>query len=112
MLVMKSGKQHMTKGVRLPNQEKLRTFGKKETYKYLGIWEANNTKLVEMQEIIKKEYLRRTRKLKTKLYSRNLVKGINIYAVSLSKILTTILKVDQRRTQTNGPDNKKTNDHA
>ena len=35
------------------------------------------------------------------------------YLVSpLCKILGTILEVDQKRLQTNGPENKKTNDHA
>ena len=33
MLVMKSGKQHMTDGMELPNQDKIRTLGEKETYK-------------------------------------------------------------------------------
>ena len=31
MLVMKSGKQHMTDGMELPNQDKIRTLGEKET---------------------------------------------------------------------------------
>ena len=43
MLIMKSGKQHMTNGMELPNQKKIRTLGEKETYKYLGILEADNT---------------------------------------------------------------------
>ena len=34
MLVMKSGKRHLTEGVELPNQEKLRTLEEKETDKY------------------------------------------------------------------------------
>ena len=31
MQEMKSGKRHMTEGIELPNQEKLRTLGEKET---------------------------------------------------------------------------------
>ena len=50
MLVMKSGKRHMTEGIELPNQEKIRTLGEKETYKDLGILEANTIKHVEMKE--------------------------------------------------------------
>ena len=49
-LVMKSGKRHLTDGTELPNQDKNRTFGEKETYKYLGILEADTTKHVEMKE--------------------------------------------------------------
>ena len=36
MLVMKSGKRHMTDGMELPNHDKIRTLGENETYKYLG----------------------------------------------------------------------------
>ena len=41
MLVMKSGKRHMTDGMELPNHDKIRTLGEEETYKYLGILEAD-----------------------------------------------------------------------
>ena len=33
MLVMKSGKQHMTDGMELPNQDKIRTLEENETFK-------------------------------------------------------------------------------
>ena len=76
MLVMKSGKRHLTDGMELPNQDKIKTLREKETYKYLGILEADTIKQVEMKEKIKKEYLRSRKLLKTKLSNRNLVKGI------------------------------------
>ena len=64
----------------LPNQEKFRTLEEKETYKYLGILEANTIKQVEM----KKKCFRRTRRvIETKLYSRNLNKRINTRTVPL-----------------------------
>ena len=67
MLEIKSGKRHLTDGMELPNEDKIRTLGEKETIKQ-----------VKMKEKIKKEYLRRTRKqLETKLCCRNLNKGIN-----------------------------------
>ena len=75
MLVMKSGKRHLTEGDKLPNQEKLRTLGKMETYKYLGILEVDTIKNLEMKK-------------------------------------KKILKVGQRKTQTNSPENKRPNDHA
>ena len=78
MLVMKSGKRHLTGEMELPNQVKIRTLGEKETYKYLGILDADTIKQVEMKEKIKREYLRKTRTLlEIKLSSRNLIKGIN-----------------------------------
>ena len=75
---MKSGKQHLTVGMKLPNQDKIKTLGEKETYKYLVTLEVETIKQVEMKEKIKKEYPRRTRKLpETKRSSWNLIKGIN-----------------------------------
>ena len=50
MLVKKSGKRHLTDGMEIPNQDKIRTLGQKETYKYLGILEADAIKQVEMKE--------------------------------------------------------------
>ena len=77
LLVMKSGKRHLTDGMELPNQDKIRTLAENETYKYLGILEADTIKQVKMKNKILKEYLR-TRKLpETKLTSRNPIKGIN-----------------------------------
>ena len=43
----------MREGMELPNQEKIRKLGEEETYKYLGIWEADTIKQVEMNEKIK-----------------------------------------------------------
>ena len=83
LLVVKSGKRHLTDGIELPNQDKIRTLAENETYEYLGILEADTVKQVEKKKI-QKEYLRRTRKpLETKLNSRNLIKGINTWAVCL-----------------------------
>ena len=62
MLIMKSVKRETTEGTELPNQERIRTLGEKENYKYLGIVETDTIKLTEMKENIRKEYLRRTRK--------------------------------------------------
>ena len=93
MLVMKSGKRRLTDGMELPNQDKIRTFGEKETYKYLGIFETDTIKQVEMKEKVQKGYLRRTRKLlETKLSSRNFIKGINTWAVLLVRYLGPFLK--------------------
>ena len=39
----------MTDGMELPNQEKIRTLGEKETHKYLGILKADTIKHVEMK---------------------------------------------------------------
>ena len=81
---MKSGKQHMTDRMELPNHNEIRTLGENETYKYLGILEADTIKQVKIKDKMRKEYLGRTRKLlEIKLSSRNLIKGINTWAVPL-----------------------------
>ena len=89
MLVMKSGKRHLTDGMELPNQD---TPAEDETW-YLGILEAEIIKQVEMKDKIQKEHLRRTRKLlETKLSNRNLIKGINTWAVPLFRYTGPFLK--------------------
>ena len=73
---MKRGKRHMTDGMELPNQDKIRKLWGKETYKYLDNLEADTIKQMDMKRKIQKESLRRTRKLlEIKLSSRNFIKG-------------------------------------
>ena len=77
----------------LPNKDKIKTLAENETYKYLGILEADTIKQAERKEKIQKEYLRRTRKLlETKLNSRNLIKGINTWAAPLVRYSGPFLK--------------------
>ena len=54
MLVRKSGKRHLTDGMELQSQYKIRTLGEKGTFKCLGILEADTIKQVEMKNKIKK----------------------------------------------------------
>ena len=87
---MQSGKRHHTDRMELPNQDKIRTIGEKEIYKYLGILEADT--LVEMKKT-KKRYLGKNNKsLDSKLHSRNLIKEINYRAGSLVRYLGLFLK--------------------
>ena len=54
------------------------------SYKYLGVFEADDLKRSEMKEKIKKEYKKRVRKvLETKLNGNNLIKAINTWAVAV-----------------------------
>ena len=77
----------------LPNQEKIWTLREKETYKYLGILEAETIKHQEIKEKIQKEYIRRTRKLlETKLSCLNLIKGIRTWAFSVVRYSGLSLK--------------------
>ena len=57
LLVMKSGKHHLTDGIEVLNQDKIRTVRKKGNLKILGdtgSWDHQK----EMKEKIKKEYSR------------------------------------------------------
>ena len=93
ILVMNSGKRDLTDGMELPSQDKIRTLGENENNKYLGIFEADIIKQVEMNENIKIWYLRKTRKLlETNLSSRNLIKGINTWALLLLRYSRTFVK--------------------
>ena len=47
---MKSGKRHRTDGMELPNQDKIRTLGENDAYKYLGILEADTIEQVEIKK--------------------------------------------------------------
>ena len=81
LIIIKSEKRQITEGIELQNQERIRILGEKETSKYLGIFKVDMKSGYERKKM-KKEYLRRTRKLlETKLCSRNLMKEINTWAV-------------------------------
>ena len=54
MLVMDNGKRQTKEWIEPANQVKIRTLREKETYKYLGILEAEIIKQVKIKE--KKEY--------------------------------------------------------
>ena len=63
---------------------KLSSHYRKVKVKYLGILEADKFLQEKMKFNVSKEYLRRLRKvLKSKLNGRNLVRGVNTWAVSL-----------------------------
>ena len=63
-----------------------------ESYKYLGMLQADQIKHQEMKDEVTKEYKRRVRKiLETKLNAGNLIKGINTWAVSLLRYSAAFL---------------------
>ena len=63
ILVIKSSKWRMVEGVEQTNQVAIRTFGEKETYKYLGILEADTIKQVKMKEKNFKKVSRKNQKI-------------------------------------------------
>ena len=92
------GKRYITEDVEQPNQVVIRTVGEMETSKYFGILEADTKQTQKKKKKLKRESQKTRKFLKTKLYSRNLVKGENTWAIPPRKILVTILEMDPRRT--------------
>ena len=98
MLAMKSGKRHMTDGIELPNKDRIRTLEEKETYKYLGILEADHQTSANERpdpKRISQENAKTTRDktLKQKPHQRNKYLGC-----APSQIFGTLSQVDQRGT--------------
>ena len=81
MLVMEKGKIVKSVGIELPDGKVIKSLQEGESYKYLGILEADKFLEERMKLNVSKEYIRRLRKvLKSKLNGGNLV---NAWAVSL-----------------------------
>ena len=71
-------------GIELPDGKAITSLQEGETYKYLGILEADKFLEEKMKLNVSKEYIKRLRKvLKSKLNGGNLVHGVNAWAVSL-----------------------------
>ena len=84
MLVMEKGKIVKSVGIELPDVKVIKSLQEGESYKYLGILEADKVLEERMKLNVSKEYIRRLRKvLKSKLNGGNLVHGVNAWAVSL-----------------------------
>ena len=71
-------------GIQLPNDKVIKSLEEGESYKYLGVLEADEVMVNEMKDKVKNECYRRVRKvLETKLNSGNVFKTINTRAVSV-----------------------------
>ena len=83
MLVMKKGKIVKSDGIQLANDKVIKLLEEGESYKYLGVLEADEVIVNEMKDKVKREYNRRVRKvLETELNSGNVFKAINTWLVS------------------------------
>ena len=84
MLAMKKGKIVKPVGIELPDGKIIKSLEEGESYKYLGILEADKFLEEKMKLNVLKEYIRWSRKiLKSKLNGGNLVCGVNTWTVSL-----------------------------
>ena len=87
-------------GIELPNPDKIRTLGIKETYRYLGILESDSIKQAEMKEKNKNTSGEWENESKPSYIAEISSKGL-IPNCLLREILRTIFKVYQRRIPTN-----------
>ena len=84
MLVMEKGKVVKSVGKELPDGKVIKSLQEGESYKYLGILQADKFLEEKMKLNVSKEYIRRLRKvLKSKFNGGDLVCGVNTWAVSL-----------------------------
>ena len=81
MSVMEKGKIVKSVGIELPDAKVIKSLQEGESFKYLGILEADKFLEEKMKLNVLKEYIRRLRKfLKSKLNGGNLARGVNTWA--------------------------------
>ena len=77
------GENYKFDGISLPDGRVTKGLIERACYKYLGILQADQICYIKIKEKVKAEYLRIVCKvLETKLSGGNIIKGINIWAVS------------------------------
>ena len=92
VLTMKRGKIANTEGIHMPDGQRMMAI-EDNGYKYLGVLEADEVKHNEMKMHIRKEYIRRIRKiLKSKLNGGNIISAINSRAVAVVRYGAGIIK--------------------
>ena len=110
-LSVKRGKVISTEGIRLPDGNTVRSLQPNETYKYLGILQAEDIKHKEVKQSVRGEYIRRVRKvLKSKLNAGNTVQAMNTWAIPVVRYTAGIIDLDEGRTSRHRPENQKADD--
>ena len=105
MLVMDKGKIVKSVGIELPGGKVIKSLQEGESYKYLGILEADKYLEEKMKLNVSKEYIRRiTKVLKLKFNGGNLVRGVNTWEVSLLRYLAAF--VSWRKSELQATDRK------
>ena len=103
-LTILRGSVVQTEGINLPNNN-IRELNKEESYKYLGILQADDIKHVQVKKKAASEYTKRVRKvLKSKLNGGNSNRAINSWAVPVIRYTAGI--VDWTQAELEGLDRK------
>ena len=105
VLLMEKGKIVRSVGIELLDCKVMKSLQEGESYKYLGIFEADKLLDEKMKLNVSKEHIRRLRKvLKLKLNGGNLVCGVNTWAVSLIRYSASF--VSWRKSELQATDGK------
>ena len=83
MLVMEKEKIVKLLAIELPDGKVIKLLQEGESYKYLGILEADKVLEEKMKLIVSKEYIRLRKVLKSKRNGGDLGRGVNAWAVSI-----------------------------
>ena len=92
VLIIKRGKMTESEGITLPDDTNIRSLKEGEGYKYLGVLKADEMLHRQMKEKIKKEYLRRVRKVAQSKLNGGKLRGIITWAVSLIRYAGGIIE--------------------
>ena len=86
------GKILKSDGIELAKEKVIKSLKEGESYKYLGVLEADEVTVNEIKNKVKKECYRGVRKkLQRKLNSGNIFKAINTWAVSVVRYSAAFL---------------------
>ena len=92
MLVIERGVKVKHEGIKLPDGKVMKEIDD-DGYKYLGILEGATIMNKEMKVKVRNEYLRQVKCVaKSRLYAGNLIKAINVWAVSVIRYSAGILE--------------------
>ena len=99
MLEMQAGVKVASRAIELPDGKAIEEVDA-EGYKYLGVLEGAGIMEKEMKDIVRKEYVRRVKKVaESKLYAGNLVGAVNSWAVSVVRYTAGVLEWTEKELQ-------------
>ena len=91
MLELRAGRQVVCEGINLPDWQRIKEVDE-DGYRYLGVLEGASIKTKEMKELVRKEYLRRVRRVAgSRLNGGNLITAVNVWAVSVVRYTAGVL---------------------
>ena len=91
MLDIRKEVKERTEGIMLLNGDVMKEVNE-SGYQYLGVLEGADINGKEMREKVSYEYFRRVKLARSKLYGGNLIKGVNVWAVSVARYTSEILE--------------------